>query len=63
MKFSDNNSILFAIDLIFFYLNKRFYFRINSNLNFILYKTIRERLKVIKVEDISLKIKKLLKYN
>ena len=63
MKFSDNNNILFAIDLIFFYLNKSFYSHISFNSNFIFYKITRERLKTIKIEDISSKIKKLLKYN
>ena len=63
MKFNDNNSISFIINLTFFYLNKKFYSHINFNSNFILYKITRERLKAIKVEDIFLKIKKLLKYN
>ena len=63
IKFSDNNSISFVIDLTLFYLNKRFYSHISFNSNFILYEITRERLKAIKVEDIFLKIKKLLKYN
>ena len=63
MKFNNNNNILFAIDLTLFYLNKKFYSHISFNSNFILYKITRERLKATKVEDIFLKIKKLLKYN
>ena len=63
MKCSDNNNILFAINLTLFYLNKNFHSQINFNSNFILYKITRERLKIIKVKNIFLKIKKLLKYN
>ena len=63
MKFSDNNNILFVIDLTLFYLNKNFYSHINFNSNFIFYKIIRERLKITKVENIFSIIKKLLKYD
>ena len=63
MKFSDNNNILSAIDLTSFYLNKDFYSRISFDSNFILYKTIRERLKAIKAKNILSKIKELLKYS
>ena len=42
IEFSDNNNVLFLINLTLFYLNRDFYSYINFNLNLISYKITRE---------------------
>ena len=63
IKFNNNNNISSVIDLTLFYINKNFYSYISFDLDFISYKITRKRLEAIKTKNISLKIKKLLKYN
>ena len=51
MKFNNNNNIIFC-------LNKGFYFWIFFNYNYTFYEITFERLQIIKIENISIKIKK-----
>ncbi len=63
MKFSENFNIFLIILMTSFYFNKKIYLRINFNLNIINYEITRTRIKVKKINDITVKIKKLLIFN
>ncbi len=63
MKFSKNFNIFSIILMISFYFNKNFHLRISFNLNTTDYKIIRKRFKAKKINDIIIKIKKLLIFN
>ena len=63
MKFSENFNIFFAILMTSFYFNKNFHLRMSFNLNTINYEITRIRIKARKVNDITVKMKKLLIFN
>ncbi len=63
IKFSKNFNIFLIILMTSFYFNKSFYLRMSFNLNIINYKIIRKRFKARKINDIIIKIKKLLIFN
>ncbi len=63
MKFSKNFNIFSIILITSFYFNKNFHLRISFNLNTINYEIIRKRFKARKINDIIVKIKKLLIFN
>jgi len=63
MKFSKNFNIFSIILMISFYFNKNFYLRMSFDLNTINYEIIRERLKARKIDDIVVKMKKLLTFD
>ncbi len=63
MKFSENFNIFSIILMSSFYFNKDFHLRISFNLNIINYKITRIRIKAKKINDIIVKIKKLLIFN
>jgi len=63
MKFSENFNIFSIILMISFYFNKSFHLRISFNLNTINYEITRARIKARKINDITVKIKKLLIFN
>ena len=52
IEFINNNNVLTFIDLLFFYANKEFHYRISFNFDIIDYVIIRKRLDVIKIKDI-----------
>ncbi len=63
MKFSENFNIFFVILMTSFYFNKNFYLRISFNLNTINYEITCTRIKAKKINDITIKMKKLLIFN
>ncbi len=63
IKFSKNFNIFLIILMISFYFNKNFYSRMNLNLNTINYEITCKRFKAKKINDIIVKIKKLLIFN
>ncbi len=63
MKFSENFNIFSIILITSFYFNKNFYLRISFNLNTINYEITRARIKARKINDIVVKMKKLLIFN
>ncbi len=63
MKFSENFNIFLIILMTSFYFNKNFYLRMSFNLNTTNYEITRARIKVKKINDITVKIKKLLIFN
>ena len=63
IKFSKNFNIFLIILMTSFYFNKSFYLRMSFNLNIINYKIIRKRFKARKINDIIIKMKKLLIFN
>ena len=66
IEFVDNNKIFFVIDMSLFFVNKNFDFRMIIELDEIFYEFIRERLLIVKVEniiDIMINILKLMQNN
>ncbi len=60
MKFSKNFNIFSIILMISFYFNKNFHLRMSFDSDTTNYEIIRERLKAKKINDIIVKMKKLL---
>ena len=60
IKFVDNNILFSVIFLILFFMNKSFHSHMSFNSDIIEYESIRERLQIIKVEDIFNHINKTL---
>ena len=52
IEFVDNNILSSIIFLIFFFMNKNFHSRMSFDSDIIEYESIRERLQIIRVEDI-----------
>ena len=52
VEFADNNNVLTFTNVLFFYANKGFHFRISFNFNTIDYVIIRKRLNVTKIKNI-----------
>ncbi len=63
MKFSKNFNIFSIILMISFYFNKSFHSRISFDSDTTNYEIIRKRFKAKKINDIIVKIKKLLIFN
>ncbi len=63
IKFSKSFNIFSIILMISFYFNKSFHLRISFNSDTINYEIIRERFKAKKINDIIIKMKKLLIFN
>ncbi len=63
MKFSENFNIFSIILMTSFYFNKNFHLRISFDLNTTNYETTRARIKAKKIDDITVKMKKLLIFN
>ncbi len=63
MKFSENFKIFLIILITSFYFNKSFYLRISFNLNTINYEITRTCIKVKKINNITVKMKKFLIFN
>ncbi len=63
IKFSENFNTFLIILMSSFYFNKSFYLRISLDLNTINYEITRARIKVKKINDIIIKIKKFLIFN
>ncbi len=63
MKFSENFNIFLIILMISFYFNKSFYLRISFNSDTINYEITHARIKAKKINDIIVKMKKLLIFN
>ena len=63
MKFSENFNIFLIILMTSFYFNKSFHLRISFDLDTTNYKTTRARMKARKINDIAVKMKKLLIFN
>ncbi len=63
MKFSENFNIFSIISMISFYFNKEFHSQMSFDSDTTNYKTIRERLKARKVDDIVIQMKELLIFN
>ncbi len=63
MKFSENFNIFLIILMTSFYFNKDFYLRISFDLNTTNYEITRARIKVKKINDITVKMKELLIFN
>ncbi len=63
MKFSENFNIFSIILMTSFYFNKNFYLRMSFNLNTINCEITHTRIKFKKINDITVKIKKLLIFN
>ena len=61
-EFANNNIVFLNIDLSFFYINKSFNSRIFYNFDNIEYIIVREKFKIIKVEDINNIMQRILKY-
>ena len=61
IEFVNNNILLVLIEIIFFFVNKNFYFRISFSLNSTSYILTRERLQTAKIKVIIDLIKKTLK--
>ncbi len=53
IEFVDNNILFSVIFLIFFFMNKNFHSRMSFDSDIIEYESIRERLQIAQVEDIS----------
>ncbi len=60
IEFADNNVLFSIIFLIFFFMNKNFYSHMNFNFDIIEYESIRERLQINWVKNISEQINKTL---
>jgi len=52
IKFVNNNVLSSVIFLTFFFMNKNFHSRMNFDSDIIEYESIRERLQIIRIEDI-----------
>ncbi len=52
IKFVNNNVLSSVIFLTFFFMNKNFYSRMNFDSDIIEYESIRERLQIVRIEDI-----------
>ncbi len=63
MKFSENFKIFLIILMTSFYFNKNFYLRMSFNSDTTNYEITRTRIKARKIDDITVKIKKLLIFN
>ncbi len=63
MKFSENFNIFLIILMTSFYFNKSFHLRISFNSDTINYEITRARIKAKKINDIIVKMKKLLIFN
>ncbi len=63
MKFSENFNTFLIILMISFYFNKSFFLRISFDLNTNNYEITRTRIKARKINDIIIKMKKLLIFN
>ena len=61
IKFVNNNALLALIKIIFFFVNKGFYFRISFSLDFTSYILTRERLQTAKIKVITDSMKKTLR--
>ena len=61
IEFVDNNALLTSIKIIFFFVNKKFYFRISFSLDFTSYISTRERLQTAKIKVITDSMKKILR--
>ncbi len=63
MKFSENFNIFLIISMTLFYFNKNFHSWMNFDSDMIDYKTIHERLKARKADDIAIQMKELFIFN
>ncbi len=63
MNFSENFNIFLIILMTPFYFNKNFYLRMSFDSDMINYETTRARIKAKKINDIIVKMKKLLIFN
>ncbi len=63
MKFSENFNIFSIILMTSFYFNKSFHLRMSFNSDTTNYETTRARIKVKKINDITVKIKEFLIFN
>ncbi len=63
MKFSENFNVFSIILMTSYYFNKSFHLRMSFNLNTTNYEINRARIKAKKVNDITVKMKKLLIFN
>ncbi len=63
MKFSENFNIFSIILMTSFYFNKNFYSRMSFDSEIINYEITRARIKVKKINDITVKMKELLIFN
>ncbi len=63
MKFSENFNIFLIILMTSFYFNKNFYLRMSFKSDTINYEITRARIKAKKIDDIIVKMKKLLIFN
>ncbi len=61
-EFADNNNVATTTNITPFYINKGFYPRILFSPNTRVYYSIRERLLVTSIEDITTRIKEILQY-
>ena len=61
-KFASNNIVFSSTDINFFYVNKDFNSRMFFNLDSTKYVIIRERLEIVKTENISNIMQRVLKY-
>jgi len=62
IKFVNNNVLFSIIFLILFFMNKSFYSRMSFNSDIIEYESTRERLQIIRVEDIFDHMNKMLNF-
>ena len=62
-KFSNNNNVFSFISIFRFYMNKNFYSRMSFSSNTSNYDSIRERIKIKKINDIINWMQKLLKFD
>ena len=53
IEFANNNAIFVSIELLSFFVNKNFHFRMNFSLNFISYVITKKRLLIVKTKNIT----------
>ena len=62
IEFANNNAISATIELSFFFVNKRFHFRMNFSSDSISYATTRKRLLIVKTKNIIETMQNILNY-